>query len=305
VGVRGQALRVLEGNHLLDPTDIKSGWETMTPEEARGFVWLFEPPVPRARYVVSCDPAEGVTGWDRSIMNEDDQGYDNSVVQVWRVGQREVEVEDADGKRTVQRRTAYYQCAEYAAPVDYVETARVINALGRLYAGSDPRGAAHCIIEVYPGPGGIVLRELVQRYGYVNLYQPRFSQNNAIMPDQTRQMGFNSNVKTVRDLWILGKRSLDTGVAVVRSPWLLEEMRTTEPIKFMQYTSEAQSGFHDDRLRAAMLAFRAIEDTYKPIRPQMTATVEHGRKRANWQTSDISAEDMEQAWEDRFDEIFK
>lgn len=301
---RGKPFRVVEGRHLFTPTDLNSGWETLSPEEARGYIWMFEPLVPRARYVVSCDPAEGITGWDRTLMNEDDNDIDNSVVQVWRVGQREVEIEDTDGTRRTQKRTAYYQVAEYAGPVDYVDTARIINALGRLYSGSDPRGAAHCIIEVYPGPGGIVYRELASRYGYVNFYQPRYSQENALMPNQTKAMGFSSNVKTVRDLWILGKRTLDTGVAVVRSPWLIEEMRTTEPIKFMQYTSEAQSGFHDDRLRAAMLAFRAIEDVYKPVRPQTTSTVEEGRTRANWQTSDITADKMYEEWEDRFSEIF-
>jgi hypothetical protein len=237
-------------------------------------------------------------------MNEDDTGNDNSVVQVWRVGTREDTITDLTGEVKRVVKPAYYQCAEYAGPVDYVETARIINALGRLYSGNSPQGAAHCIIEVYPGPGRTVLHELVSRFGYVNLYQPR-GQNELQSQVLTNQIGWSANVKTVRDLWILGKRLLDTGVAVVRSPWLIEEMRTTEPIKFMGYTSEAQSGFHDDRVRAAMLAFRAIEDVLRPVIPRLTATVESGRVRPNWQSSDISADDLMDAWEDRFDEIMK
>lgn len=296
--------RVLEGNHLFDPAQMMAGWDTLSNEEARGYIWLFEPPTIRAKYVIACDPAEGITGWDRTIMNEDDTDHDNSCVQVWRVGTREDTFPDLDGKIKRVLKPAYYQVAEYAGPVDYVETARIINALGRLYDGTASQGAAHCIIEVYPGPGRTVLHELVSRYGYVNLYQPR-GQNELTGQVMANQIGWSANVKTVRDLWILGKRILDTGMAIVRSPWLIEEMRTTEPLKFLGHTSEAQSGFHDDRLRTAMLAFRAIEDVHKPIIPRLTSTVEQGRVRPNWQSSDISAEDLQDAWEDRWDEIMK
>lgn len=292
--------RIAETNQSLAPTTVSSGWETMSVYEARGIAWLFEEPKYNATYIVGVDPAFGIAGWDRTIVM-DDQEKDNSAIEVFRVASREVESKDKEGKIIKKMVPTAYQVAEYAGPIDYAETAAIVNLLGRLYRGNGRMGVAHTICEVWPGNGWMVEKELISKYGYLNFYQPKFI--NTLEPKTATGIGWQANTKSVRDLWIMGTRQINNHNVVVRSPWLLSEMETTDPIKFMSYTSEAASGFHDDRLRAMMLCLWAAFDFSSQIKVETTTTVERNTKAVNWQSSDLSTDSLREEWERRFREI--
>lgn len=303
-----EPFRLAESGMLIKPVPMNRSWETLTNEEARGFIWMFEAPLPGATYVIGCDPAQGIVDWDRHIPR-DDTDNDNTAIEVFRVGKRTVLDIDPgtgkpkvkDGKELTKEVICDYQVAEYAAPVDYEYAAKVVNMLGRLYKGNSHMGAAHAIVEVYPGPGWMVEKELISKYGYLNFYQRRYI--NTIEPQSARGIGWEANNRTVRDLWIFGLRHVTNRSVVVRSPWLHAEMKTTDPIKFMEYRSEAQSGFHDDRLRASMLCWLAAHDISSQMRVQMESTTERTVKPVNWQQSDMSLSELKDAWQARFDEI--
>lgn len=287
--------RLSESKQLLEPIADVHGWQTLTPSQARGIIWLFEEPKPNATYVVACDPAMGITGWDRTIPQ--DARTDNTAVEVFRLGTREVQQED--GK--VLRIPTDYQVAEFAAPVDFEVSAAIINALGRLYRGNGRMGVAHAIIEVYPGPGWMVEKTLISKYGYLNFYTRKYI--DTLVPQESKGIGWQASRQSVRDLWIHGTRHLTNKNVVVRSPWLHEEMKTTDPMKFMEYRSEAQSGFTDDRIRAAMLAFWALHDFSSQVKVETVTTVEKNVKPVNWQASDLSSDRLSDEWERRFREL--
>lgn len=293
-----EAFRV--DRHSFLPAKVPKAWDTLSPAEARGIVWLFEPPKPTETYIIACDPAQGITGWDRNIP-QDDTDNDNTAISVWRIGSREETSVDAAGKSVLHIIPTDYQVAEYAGPVDFDEAAGIINALGRLYRGNGRMGVAHCIIEVYPGPGWMVEKTLISKYGYMNFYQPKYI--DTAVPQTGKGIGWTATRESVRNLWITGVRHVNTGGVVIRSPWLLDEMKTTEPIKFMSYTSEAQSGFHDDRIRASFLAYWAAHDFSSTVKVQTKTKIERGGKPASWQASAITSDKLWDAWSERFKDI--
>lgn len=282
--------RVLTGGHLLKPVPgflRGRALEDITPMEARGYVWLFEPPTPGQTYVVGVDPTFGITGWHPELMTEEDENTDNAVVSVWRIGK--------DGRD--------YQVAEYAAPIDVYELAPVVNGLGRLYSGSNEMGQAHVILEVYPGPGWPVEQSLLHHYGYINYYRPKII--NDIAYASSKGIGWQAGPKQVRDLAIFTRRHVNKGNVIVRSPWLLAEMQDCQldPEKFTIYAEG--SGIHDDRVRAAALAWMAGHDFNTQVEIPEKSKIEKVQTAAstNWQQSDLSAEGLKSAWQDRFEEL--
>src|SRR3954471_4537033 len=106
--------RIAESNQTFQSAPQIKGWETLSPADARGYVWMFEPPKHNAQYVIACDPAVGITGWDRTIPG-DDHDNDNSAIEVFRVGKRETIVHDEEtGKDRIVIEPVDYQVAEYA-----------------------------------------------------------------------------------------------------------------------------------------------------------------------------------------------
>lgn len=295
-------LRIAESGQVLKLCKQPKAFETMTPAEARGIVWMFEPPKHTATYIIGCDPAMGRSGWDRTIPM-DTEDSDNSAIEVFRIGRREETIVDEDGKKRTIIIPTDYQVAEYAGPIDYEQTAAVVNALGRLYRGNGRMGSAHTIIECYPGNGWMVEKTLISKYGYLNFYHRKMI--DSLLPTETKGIGWVANKQSVRDLWIHGVKHISNNAVVIRSPWLLSEMETTEPVRFMSYTSEAQSGFHDDRLRAAMLVWWAAHDLSSQIRVETTTTVEKNSKPTNWQSSDLSVDSLKDVWNKRFHEILE
>src|SRR5438105_4562479 len=109
------------GNFDIAQTEI-------TDRDPRGAIWMWEPYRNGHTYVVGVDPTVGITGWHRSLRTRDDHATDNGAIQVIRCGNPDVQV------------------AEYAAPVDAIELAPVVNLLGRLYGQGQEDGQALVII---------------------------------------------------------------------------------------------------------------------------------------------------------------
>jgi len=280
--------RILTGGHILTP-DLGvirgKAIEDLTPSQARGYVWLFESPQPGQQYVIGVDPTFGIPGWAPELTTDSDLSIDNAAVSVWRIGR--------DGRD--------YQVAEFAAPVDAYELAPVVNGLGRLYSGNNEMGQAHVILEVYPGPGWPAEQSLIHHYGYVNYYRPRYINDLTYAP--AKGIGWEAGPKQVRDLSIFTRKHVRSGKVIIRSPWLLSEMSDCklDPEKFTIY-AEGTNGIHDDRVRAAALAWFAAHDFNTQVQIPDESRIAKG-KSVNWQMSDMSSEALKGAWEDRFEEI--
>lgn len=279
--------RILTGGHVIVPDGSAfqgKNIEDLTPAQARGYVWLFESPQPGQTYVIGVDPTFGVSGWAPELSTDEDLQTDNAAISVWRIGK--------DGRD--------YQVAEYAAPIDVYELAPIINGLGRLYSGNNEMGQAHVILEVYPGPGWPAEQSLIHHYGYINYYRPKFL--NTLEPEYTRGIGWQASAKTVRDLAIFTRKHVAANKVVVRSPWLLSEMQDCK-LDLEKFTIYADgTGQHDDRVRAAALAWFAAHDFTTQVQIPEASRVEKG-KSVNWQQSDMTSESLRAAWEDRFEEL--
>jgi hypothetical protein len=230
--------------------------------DPRGVVWLFEPPRKHARYIMGMDTAEGITGWSRAIKSESDAKRDNSAIEIFRVdGAKELAwKEDADGNRTpeIDPRTNEQkwihrdvQVAEFAAPIDPVETARIAGVLGKVFQG-DADDQCELIWEAWPGCGMLATQELL-RIGYSNLWHWEYI---ADAVEETERLGWRSNRESMKLLWYRARRHLMERRAVIRSRALLDEYANAE-IDLDKMRARAAYGFHDDRFMAANLALWA------------------------------------------------
>lgn len=247
-------------------------------DDSRGLVHVWEQPRQNASYVVACDPSYGIAGWDRSLRTEDDLSTDNCAVQVLRCGNPNVQV------------------AEYAAPIDAEDAARVVNFLGRMYGGSNDEGEALAIIEVQPGPGLLTQRELINHYGYTNLFL--WEHLDKLVTTQTPYYGWYSSRQSRQMLWIRGTRHINSGKVIINSPWLVEEMTDLVQDNFLSFTSRAQWGSHDDRMVAFLLGIWAANRWNFENAPEEAAKPELVGG-PDYQATDCSYEDMLSSWDDR------
>jgi len=250
--------------------------------DPRGIVWVFEEPRPNANYVVSCDPSYGIASWSRHTRTEDDIRTDNCAVEVVRIGDPDVQV------------------AEYAAPIDPEDAAAVVNFLGRMYGGAHEDGQALAIVEVHPGPGLLTQRELINRYGYLNLFL--WQHLDKMVVQQTQAFGWYSSRQSRQMLWIRGTRHLNQRKIVINSPWLVEEMTDCVLDNFLSFTARAQWGAHDDRMVATLMAIWAAnqwsfdnppEEQAKPVDANMP----------DYQFSDCTAEEMTELWNEKMERL--
>lgn len=260
--------------HLIDAREIDY-------RDPRGIVWMWEEPKPRATYVVSCDPSYGIAGWERSLRTENDEKIDNCGVTVLRCGNPVVQV------------------AEYAAPIDAEDAAAVVNFLGRIYAGNSDDEMARCIVEVQPGPGLLTQRELINRFGYLNLFEWQYLDSMNVKP--TASFGWYSSRQSRQMLWIRGTRAIKQGNVIINSPWLCEEMADAAPDAFLNFTARAKWGCHDDRLLALLMGIWAANEWSLENPPEEAAKPEVPKP--DYQHSDISIERMYDDWDDRFDTL--
>jgi len=249
-------------------------------DDPRGIVHIWEPPRASANYVVACDPSYGLASWDRALRTEDDEKTDNCAIQVIRVGTPDVQV------------------AEYAAPIDAEDAAAIVNFLGRMYAGTDEDGQAHTIVEVQPGPGLLTQRELINTFGYTNLYLWQYLDGMATQ-DQKNTFGWRSSRQSRQMLWIRGTRHINKKGITINSPYLVEEMTDLVLDNFLSFTARAQWGAHDDRMVSILLGIWAANAWSFENAPEEAAKPEIVGA-ADYQRTAISYEDMMDSWNDRF-----
>lgn len=270
--------------------DIRVGKYALTPadaidDDARGIVHIFEEPRPQANYVVACDPSYGITGWHRLARTEDDMKTDNCAIEVIKCG--------VGGRPDAQ-------VAEYAAPIDAEDAAAVVNFLGRMYGGANEDQQALAIVEVQPGPGLLTQRELINRFGYTNLFiWQHLDQRAASM---TRSYGWFSSRQSRQMLWIRGTRHITQRKISLASPWLVEEMTDLVLDNWLNFTARAQFGAHDDRCVALMLGIWAANQWTFDNAPEEAAPATVANAIPE-QASDMSADEVYDAWSDRFDAL--
>lgn len=254
------------------------------PYDPRGFLWVWEQPNARASYVVGVDPVLGIAGWNRAIRSKDDANRDNAAIEVFRIGGTTPDI----------------QVAEYAAPVDPYDLADIVNVIGRMYGGSHEDGQALVGIEVYPGQGIMTQRELISRYGYINL--PPWRYEDTFLPKATSRLGWYSTRSSRQVLWARGLSHLQRKMAVLRSPWLVEEMADCTPDSFLAATGRARYGLHDDRVVACLLALWYANEWSMAFEPSENSPVETGTQ-PKWEASDLTVEKMYEAWEEQFSRL--
>ena len=255
--------------------------------DPRGVVWMYEPPTRNANYVMGVDATKGIPNWDRRLRTQNDDRTDNGAIEIIRVGM------EGQPDR---------QVCEYAGPVDPEDLADIANALGRLYAGRNDDDQCLANIEVWPGPGWITAKKMIHQYGYTNMWIPRYV--NTLQPQSARNViGWQSNQRTMRDLWIKGTKHIASGLLTVHSPDLVDEFVDceTDPVKM---TAKATFGHHDDRAIAMLLAVYAAHDWSSGMVETEKVEAVQGTV-PEWQCSDISAEHLHEAWADRFSELLE
>lgn len=270
--------------------DIRVGKYALTPAEAldddpRGLVHVFEEPRASSNYVVACDPSYGITGWHRNARSEDDVKTDNCAVEVIRCG--------VGGRPDAQ-------VAEYAAPIDAEDAAAVVNFLGRMYKGASEDEGALAIVEVQPGPGLLTQRELINRFGYTNLFVwQHLDQRTTTM---TRSYGWYSSRQSRQMLWIRGTRHITQRKITIASPWLVEEMTDLVLDNWLNFTARAQWGAHDDRCVATLLGIWAANQWTFDNAPEEAAPATIANLPPE-QATDMSADELYDSWADRFDAL--
>jgi hypothetical protein len=242
-------------------------------DDPRGLVYIWEPPISHAKYIMSCDPTVGITGWDRQNRIEGDHKTDNGAIEIFHVDAYKRPLLK-DGKVVINERTKEpetvwvdLQVCEFFAPVDAVEIARIANVLGRIYAGNE-EDQCEFIFESYPGPGMLTNQELI-RLGYANLWQ--WETIGGGSAETTNFTGWRSWGESQRLLWYRARRHLLERRAHIQSPWLLNEYRNAvRDADTMR--AKAAYGSHDDLLQAASMAFWAghkwtyeVERTDEPV----------------------------------------
>lgn len=259
--------------------------------DPRGIIWLFEPPSPRARYVMGVDATQGRTGWSRYNRTEDDSDIDNGAIEIIRLG---------TGEPGHPGFTPDVQVAEFAAPIDPYDLATVANAMGRLYGGRNEDGQALAIIEVYPGPGGPMQRTLMEKYGYTNMYRWQFLDTGA--PAETRKFdyGWYSTKQSMQHLWTRGLRCFHRRQLLFKSPYLVEELADCQ-MDLVRLRGAAASGGHDDRATAMLLAVWAGHNWTFSIETRETR-VETGPT-VEWQATDISTDRLQEEYDKRWEEL--
>lgn len=241
-----EVLHVGDNKVLLHTSE---SWESVE-RDPRGLLLMWEPSDGRSKYIVGMDSSEGITGWTRGTKNEVDHKTDNGVVVVFKVDGAKMKIYDPTQKKDVII-TQDVQVAEFAAPCDAVEIARIANVIGRLYATQE-EDQAELIWESWPGCGILATQELI-RLGYGNLWNWETLGN---VVEETTHLGWRSSRESQKILWMRARRHLTSKKVVMRSKWLLAEYANAE-IDMEKMRARAAYGYHDDRFQAANMAFWA------------------------------------------------
>lgn len=246
------------GESSLQPSE--ESWEQIK-IDPRGVLLMFEPPRKDAKYVMGMDSSEGITGWSRATRVQGDHKTDNGAIEIFEIdgekvplwttdenGNRVADLDPSTGRQRVRYRDV--QVAEFAAPCDAVEIARVANVLGKIYRGSSEE---QCLLiwESWPGCGMLATQELL-RLDYRNLWQWETFADAQAAP--TNSLGWHSSYQSQLILWTRARRHMMSRSALIRSRFLYDEWAKAE-VDVAKMRAKASYGNHDDRFVASELAF--------------------------------------------------
>lgn len=229
--------------------------------DPRGILMLWDIRRRGHKYVAGMDSSEGITGWSRATRQPDDKKTDNGAIVVYDIAAlRELCWKTENGKRvpdidkhTKMQRIHFrdVQVAEFRAPCDAVEIARIANIIGRIFHDDDDE-PAELIWESWPGCGMLTTQELL-RLGYGNLWHWEYISDVA---EETDRLGWRSNRESMKLLWYRARRHLMQENAVIRSKWLRQEYADAV-IDMDKMRARAAYGGHDDLFMASNLALWA------------------------------------------------
>ena len=235
-------------------------WEEIE-RDPRGVLLMWSAPIKKAHYMMGLDPTEGITGWSRGTRTDGDYKTDNAAIEVFQIDAIKEKLFRTEGGKLVpdidpitkRQRYVYkdLQVAEFAAPCDAVEIARVANILGRIYAG-DEEDQCQLVWEAWPGPGLLTTQELL-RLGYGNLWQWEYIDS---VVEETNRMGWRSTRESQRLLWYRSRRHYMNEMAIIQSKFLLGELADAE-VDADKMRARAAYGMHDDRMQAANMCLWA------------------------------------------------
>lgn len=263
VGSVGQLIRLSTSEYDKDP---------------RGIVWIWEPPINGATYVMGVDPTVGITGWNRYSRVNSDKKTNNGAIEILRVGNPTINLPDK-------------QVCEFAAPVDPTDLGFIANVLGRLYKGKEDDQCL-CIGEI-TGPGSSTLRAMTER-GYLNHWMWQYYGD--LIPTESRKVWWSATPTSLKDLWIKCSRHVTRKQVLVKSPWLAEECVDAryDPDRMYAYSPNNFKG-HGDRMRAFYLALwgangwsMELERTQEAVSTQAEVV--------DPQLTDMSMEEMYDRW---------
>ncbi len=228
--------------------------------DVRGLLLVYELPSRTNTYVIGADPTVGRTAWTPATATADDRSIDNAALEVIKLGRMQARQSiGADGKPQTQYvRLPDVQVAEYAAPVDPITFAAILNAVGKLYRGDSEDDGCLICHESYPGPGLAVTPELYGRFGYTNLFIQGYL--DSPKPKRTIEYGFMTSYQSKQLLWMKTNRHMKLDGVRINSPWLLEELVDDSSERFMgtrRHNDYVSGPMHDDRSMALRLALWA------------------------------------------------
>lgn len=254
-------------------------------DDPRGLVCMWEPPIAGASYFLGCDPTVGIVNWSREFRTEGDYLTDNAAIEIIRRG------------KTGQPDK---QVCEFVAPLHSEDLADYINLLGRLYGLNEDDGQCPTIIEVYPGPGLMTQRRLIEHYGYTNLFIWKYIDRPLI--HSTGSLGWFMSPKSKRDLWQKGLRHISRRMMNFQSEWLVEECADCimDPVRM---SGSATGTRHDDRITAMLLAIWFAHEWEISFETDATVESGPGDRAVDWQSSAMTDSEYAEAIEARFEEI--
>lgn len=191
-------------------------------EENEGYVQMWRDPDKRRKYLVSIDPAEGISS----------DGYtsDNSVVEVFDTAKRE-------------------QVAEFCGVFDEEITSRMSVLLAQLY------NKALIVVEMNNKCGGMVWTYITEKYKYHHLY---YSEKISRSQTVGREPGWRTSSKNKQEVCSRLKLDFKNGDVIIHSIPLLVEMLNFVEEKGKLH---AGTGHTDDRIMAGSIGLTVIENT--------------------------------------------
>ncbi len=248
--------------------------------DARGLLMCWERPDPRATYYMGIDPTRGIVGWRRDLRLQQDKNIDNGVIEVVKLGRNNM---------------PDIQVAEYAAPVDPQDLARVGVKVGRMYSGAAERGCL-CICETN-GVGITCQADMLHKYHYYNMYIWEKLGSTAGV-QRTTVYGWQASRDANIALFQRGHRHIVKSGVTINSPWLADEMADAIA-DWNVMNVRAKYGAHDDRLRAFFLALWAAHSWSYDQQDTSERTVEE--RMQNPAATDMTADEMNDFIEDELE----